>query len=109
MPITNGDVTHLAIKNVYATTGMIVFGGNPAWHDIASPAIPCREYPSSTRFKKTGSAREGILRLQRSRFLDIAAEFLLLTLATRGLDSNCAALHPANFVNDITCPTGDRM
>jgi hypothetical protein len=24
-------------------------------------------------------------------------------------DSNCAALHSANFVNDITCPTGDRM
>jgi hypothetical protein len=24
-------------------------------------------------------------------------------------DSNCAALHSADFVNDITCPTGDRM
>src|SRR6267143_1694440 len=24
-------------------------------------------------------------------------------------DSNCAALHSANFVNDITYPTGDRM
>jgi hypothetical protein len=30
-------------------------------------------------------------------------------LRTLLFDSNCAALHSANFVNDITCPTGDPM
>jgi hypothetical protein len=39
VPTANGDVTHLAVADVYATTSMIVFGGNPVWHGIVPPAI----------------------------------------------------------------------
>src|SRR6516164_4478572 len=107
MPITNGDVTHLGIKNVYATTGMIVFGGNPAWHGIASPAIPSREYPQFNALQEN----------RFSRGTDTSAPAVTVSRYRRRvpftrlerLDSNCAALHPANFVNDVTCPTGDRM
>jgi hypothetical protein len=39
VPATNGDVTHLAVTDAYATTGMIVFGRNPFRHGIAPLAI----------------------------------------------------------------------
>jgi hypothetical protein len=39
VPATNGDVTHLAVTDAYATTGMIVFGRNSFWHGIAPLAI----------------------------------------------------------------------
>jgi hypothetical protein len=39
VPTTNGDVTHLAVTDAYATTGMIVFGRNPVRHGIAPLAI----------------------------------------------------------------------
>jgi hypothetical protein len=39
VPITNGDVTHLAVKDVYATTGMVIFGRDPVRHGM----VPSRD------------------------------------------------------------------
>src|SRR5450631_1883794 len=39
VPATNGDVTHLAVTDAYATTDMIVFGSNPIRHGISPLAI----------------------------------------------------------------------
>jgi hypothetical protein len=39
VPATDGDVTHHAVVDVYAATGMIVFGRNPVRHSIVPPAI----------------------------------------------------------------------
>ena len=39
IPATNGDVTHLAVMDAYATMGMIVFGRNPVRHGSNPLAI----------------------------------------------------------------------
>jgi hypothetical protein len=64
VPTTNGDVTHLAVTDAYATTSMIVFGRNPVRHGIAPLAIrgavkrglELVAIPRSTGFKQSGSA-----------------------------------------------------
>ena len=39
VPPTSRDVTHLAVKDAYATTSKIAFGRNPVLQEIAPTAI----------------------------------------------------------------------
>ena len=68
IPATNGDVTHLAVMDVYATTGMIVFGRNPVRNGSnplsrseasGNGGIELIVIPRSTRFGQSSSARTG--------------------------------------------------
>ena len=44
IPASNGDVTHLAVTDAHATTGMIVFGNNPVCHDTVPLATRGRAW-----------------------------------------------------------------
>jgi hypothetical protein len=41
VPAANGYITHLAVADVHATAGMIVFDNNPVMHGIVPLAIRC--------------------------------------------------------------------
>ncbi|MFZ0720575.1 MAG: hypothetical protein WA230_23910 [Xanthobacteraceae bacterium] len=85
VPTSDGDVTHIAVKNTYATTEIIVFGGDG--HDIPPFAI--------------GGRRKSDLELVKLPKIN-APEVIKFTERPPGKQPCCRAMLGSSIVSSIT-------